>query len=219
MAGYAFRLGQTSLYAREGGRLQYWKTATGAEVPLVAPTYPPPESQILTSESDYSGLDWVSIASNTDWLTLPIASVRWPRLKRVGLIHWDITGNYFNTSVGPLTQNLEFELMVDGAATGSSLTWAESAGCDANGILVFTADLRVVGDYQGGTRHLIEARLLIVNGTATEALNTTKYLIPTIDSTADRTLGWRCRKANAVANTRLEIQSIGCTQPLYTSGG
>lgn len=207
----------TSLFRLGSGRLQRWKTAAGAEVPLVAPSFPPRESEILTSESDYSGLDWVSIASNTDWLTLPVASLRWPRLKRVGVVHWDITANYFNTAAG--SQDIEFELMVDGAASGSSLTWTESAGCDSNGVLVFTADLRVIGDYQGGTRHMIEARLLVVNGTGVQALNSTKFLLPTLDSTADRTLGWRCRKATSVANTRLEVQSIGCIQSLYTSGG
>lgn len=203
--------------SRENSSHLFWQPASGGSLPVVSPTFPPQESTILTAESDYSGLDWVSIASNTDWKTLPLASLRWPRLKRVGLVHWDIVANYFNTAAG--SQDIEFELMIDGSASGSSLTWTESAGCDINGVLVFTADLRVVGDYRADTRHLIEARLLVVNGTGVEALNSTKYLLPTIDSTADRTLGWRCRKATAVANTRLEIQSVGCYQNLYTSGG
>jgi hypothetical protein len=198
-----------------------------------------PESQdwrkrgvlIHTADTTFTTGDWAKNANDINWIDLPSANLPFPLLKRLGLIKWDFIGLFFNagTSGAPLftpnAQQIEFELVIDGTPSGYVVSWTEDAGTgavDFNNRIRFTADLVVSGHPTTGTMYLIECRLLIVSSAGVVILNEItdgyRYLAPTIDGGSDRRLSWRCRKANALPLTSLQIRSVCCYQPVYTSG-
>ena len=117
---------------------------------------------------------------------------------------------------------IQFEFMVDGVATGITFSFTTPAsGISYPGLLIFTADLRIIGDTGSNTFYSMETRLRLDDSADTQVMDTVirkRITESLVNGFADRDLGWRFRKNNTTAGDAIYIQSVGCTQPLYKSG-
>lgn len=176
---------------------------------------------LFIQECRFNGGDYVSSGNNPAWFDLPAGRIPYPRLLTMGALHWEHTGVYFNN--GAVVQTLEFELLVDGAPCSPAcvLSWPITAVAGFPTITIFTADLRVIGDYDNATLYHLEGRLRMQeghSGTFATVLDSTKSGRPVIDGTAGRTLGFRFRRALNQANEALTMKTSLAWQLAQRSG-
>lgn len=176
---------------------------------------------VFIQECRYNGGEYVSTGNDPSWFPLPQGRIPYPRLLTMGVLNWLHSGVYFNS--GAVTQTIEFELLVDGSPTSPAtiLSWPITAVAGFPTITIFTAQLTVIGDYDGSTLYHLEGRLRMQEGhtgTYGTVLDVIKAARPTIAGGASRVLGFRFRRALNQANEALTMKNSLGWQMLHRSG-
>lgn len=213
------------VYTKTGSNRLFWLDADGVEHEIpVNQAYDGRACVPILHSADwpFTSADWVCLANSNAWATtLPVAILEYPLLKHVGKIEWFCPGKYWN-GLGT-AQDLEFELVIDGVASGHVFSWPQNSACDSGSLLRFKATLAIHGAVGGTTQYTIDAELVIIDSTGADVVRSSKTLIAVIDgsneSTSSRNLAWRFRKNNATSpQTRIEILSPSCLQTIHLIG-
>lgn len=175
------------------------------------------DGYVLTNASSYyPGGDWVSGDLDTSWLVLPVGRVRYPRLREECLIQWWIPSVWYNS--GGSAQIVDYEFMVDGAPTGIVFSVSTSDVCLLQSRLKFYAELQSYWEPTGGEFYELEARIALFDQTDVKKQEVSSSKLLSIDSSADRVLGWRVRKRNSVSGNGLLPRGVKCIQPVWRRG-
>jgi hypothetical protein len=176
--------------------------------------------RVLTNWSEAAAGEISSPSTDTSQLVLPVARLQVPALRRSGLIHWEIEGDYSNPT--PNNTTLAATLIVDATPTGTEMTWTQNAAVTATGVYRLSIDLVTSGNYTS-PRHIAYLELTILNSSGVAVLggattNTKLSQIYSLNSLVDQSLLWEVRKSVAGANAVLTITSVFAYQLCRSSG-
>lgn len=156
-----------------------------------------------------SGTDFVIATGNTSFLQLPVAFLAYPKLQFHGYLWWVITADY--TQVGA-NQTIELQLVQNGSAIGSAMSFGPAAAFAGTGAIVIDAKMYVFGNMTGSDRQLLDVTFSVVDaaGAATMVTGSAKQFY-TISQEADQDIGFQIRKTSAVPNPNvLDLRSFNC---------
>lgn len=177
---------------------------------------------VFINETEFTGGDYVSGDAVTDWFDLPQGTVPYPNLMRNVRVQFEATGQYFNS--GNPDQYLDFELMIDGVASGAVLSWHLTAPANNPTIVIFSAMLRAVHGgsvFEGAdpTLYHLRGHLEMQDGISLATLvDQAKTARPVIDGMADRVLGFRFRRRSAVTGEAILLRSFMGIYYTFRSG-
>lgn len=166
-----------------------------------------------------SGLDLVAATGSTTFLVLPVAFLAYPKLQYHGHLWWVVAADY--TQVGAV-QNIELQLVLDGVATGTAMSFggAGIAAFAGTGAMLIDVKMTVMGSLTGFDKQILTANLLLLDSAGTAILhNETLVRTYTISQESDHDIGFQIRKTSAVPNPNvLDIRSVNCTHFAPRSG-